>query len=239
MSIQTPDKKTSPIRAVRSGAHAAMKRAAAIPTLILFTRVPQAGHAKTRLIPALGPEGAAEFQWCLLERLLGELQGGAAQGLWRLSIHYCGDEGLPRLRALLDESTALTPQVDAPDLGIRMRAALDYELDGGAPVVGLMGSDLPTATAGVVSEALGLLANPAADVALCPTEDGGYWFVGLKRPVPQLFEGTTYGGATVFDDALAACRAHALTPAVGPRLRDIDTPEDLAWLQAAPGHLIV
>ena len=42
------------------------------PTLILFTRVPKAGQAKTRLIPALGEQGAAEFQWYLLERLLGE-----------------------------------------------------------------------------------------------------------------------------------------------------------------------
>lgn len=212
------------MRALASDATPAL---APTPTLILFTRAPQAGRAKTRLIPALGAQGAADFQWRLLEGLLSELQTGAARGLWRLSVHFCGQEGLPRLQAMLDDATALIPQVDDPDLGMRMREAIACELAAGAPAVGLMGSDLPGATCDVVAEALALLASPATDAALCPTLDGGYWFVGLKRPFPELFEGTTYGGATVFDDALAACRTHGHAPAVGPILRDIDTPDDL------------
>ena len=122
-------------------------------------------------------------------------------------------------------------QADGPDLGVRMCAALERELGAGAPAVGLMGSDLPEATTGVVAEALGLLEDPVVDVSLCPVEDGGYWFVGLKLPFPQLFEGTVYGGASVFEDALAACAAHGRAVAAGPRLRDVDTPEDLAWFE--------
>ena len=206
-------------------------RVAAMPTLILFTRVPRAGQAKTRLIPALGEHGAAEFQWRLLARLLGELRHGAEQGLWRLRVYYCGTEGLERLRSMAGEGVVFVEQADNADLGVRMRAALERELGAGAPVVGLMGSDLPEATAGVVAEALGLLEDPAVDVSLCPVEDGGYWFVGLKQPFPQLFKGTTYGGASVFEDALAACAAHGRTVATGPRLHDVDTPEDLAWFE--------
>ena len=206
-------------------------RVAAMPTLILFTRVPRAGQAKTRLIPALGEHGASEFQWRLLARLLGELRHGAEQGLWRLRVYYCGTEGLERLRSMAGEGVVFVGQADDADLGVRMRAALERELGAGAPAVGLMGSDLPEATAGVVAEALGLLEDPAVDVSLCPVEDGGYWFVGLKRPFPQLFEGTVYGGASVFEDALAACAAHGRTVATGPRLRDVDTPEDLAWFE--------
>ena len=204
---------------------------AATPTLILFTRVPRAGQAKTRLIPALGEHGAAEFQWRLLARLLGELRHGAEQGLWRLRVYYCGTEGLERLRSMAGEGVVFVEQADNADLGARMRAALERELGAGAPAVGLMGSDLPEATASVVAEALGLLEDPAVDVSLCPVEDGGYWFVGLKRPFPQLFEGTVYGGASVFEDALAACAAHGRTVATGPRLHDVDTPEDLAWFE--------
>ena len=206
-------------------------RVAAMPTLILFTRVPRAGQAKTRLIPALGEHGAAEFQWRLLERLLEELRHGAEQGLWRLCVYYCGTEGLESLRSMAGEGIVFVEQVDDADLGVRMRAALERELGAGAPAVGLMGSDLPEATAGVVAEALGLLEDPAVDVSLCPVEDGGYWFVGLKRPFPQLFEGTTYGGSSVFEDSVAACAAHGRMVATGPRLRDVDTPEDLAWLE--------
>ena len=204
---------------------------AATPMLILFTSVPRAGQAKTRLIPALGEHGAAEFQWRLLARLLGELRHGAEQGLWRLRVYYCGTEGLERLRSLAGEGVVFVEQADNADLGVRMRAALERDLGAGAPVVGLMGSDLPEATAGVVAEALGLLEDPAVDVSLCPVEDGGYWFVGLKRPFPQLFEGTVYGGASVFEDALAACAAHGRAVAAGPRLHDVDTPEDLAWFE--------
>lgn len=206
-------------------------RVAAMPTLILFTRVPRAGQAKTRLIPALGEHGAAEFQWRLLARLLGELRHGAEQGLWRLRVYYCGTEGLERLRSMAGEGVVFVEQADNADLGARMRAALERELGAGAPAVGLMGSDLPEATASVVAEALGLLEDPAVDVSLCPVEDGGYWFVGLKQPFPQLFKGTTYGGASVFEDALAACAAHGRTVATGPRLHDVDTPEDLAWFE--------
>ena len=206
-------------------------RAAAMPTLILFTRVPKAGQAKTRLIPALGEHGAAEFQWRLLARLLGELRHGAEQGLWRLRVYYCGTEGLERLRSMAGEGVVFVEQADNADLGARMRAALERELGAGAPAVGLMGSDLPEATASVVAEALGLLEDPAVDVSLCPVEDGGYWFVGLKQPFPQLFEGTVYGGASVFEDALAACAAHGRAVAAGPRLHDVDTPEDLAWFE--------
>ena len=206
-------------------------RVAAMPTLILFTRVPRAGQAKTRLIPALGEHGATEFQWLLLARLLGELRHGAEQGLWRLRVYYCGTEGLERLRLMAGEGVVFVEQADNADLGVRMRAALERELGAGAPVVGLMGSDLPEATAGVVAEALGLLEDPAVDVSLCPVEDGGYWFVGLKLPFPQLFEGTVYGGASVFEDALAACAAHGRAVAAGPRLHDVDTPEDLAWFE--------
>ena len=206
-------------------------RDAAMPTLILFTRVPKAGQAKTRLIPALGEHGAAEFQWRLLARLLGELRHGAEQGLWRLRVYYCGTEGFERLRSMAGKGVVFVEQADNADLGARMRAALERELGAGAPVVGLMGSDLPEATAGVVAEALGLLEDPAVDVSLCPVEDGGYWFVGLKQPFPQLFKGTTYGGASVFEDALAACAAHGRTVATGPRLHDVDTPEDLAWFE--------
>ena len=206
-------------------------RAAAMPTLILFTRVPKAGQAKTRLIPALGEHGAAEFQWRLLARLLGELRHGAEQGLWRLRVYYCGTEGFERLRSMAGKGVVFVEQADNADLGARMRAALERELGAGAPAVGLMGSDLPEATASVVAEALGLLEDPAVDVSLCPVEDGGYWFVGLKQPFPQLFKGTTYGGASVFEDALAACAAHGRTVATGPRLHDVDTPEDLAWFE--------
>ena len=204
---------------------------AAMPTLILFTRVPKAGQAKTRLIPALGEHGAAEFQWRLLARLLGELRHGAEQGLWRLRVYYCGTEGFERLRSMAGEGVVFVEQADNADLGARMRAALERELGAGAPAVGLMGSDLPEATASVVAEALGLLEDPAVDVSLCPVEDGGYWFVGLKRPFPQLFEGTVYGGASVFEDALAACASQGRAVAAGPRLHDVDTPEDLAWFE--------
>ena len=206
-------------------------RVAAMTTLILFTRVPRAGQAKTRLIPALGEHGAAEFQWRLLARLLGELRHGAEQGRWRLRVYYCGTEGFERLRSMAGEGVVFVEQADNADLGARMRAALERELGAGAPAVGLMGSDLPEATASVVAEALGLLEDPAVDVSLCPVEDGGYWFVGLKLPFPQLFEGTVYGGASVFEDALAACAAHGRAVAAGPRLHDVDTPEDLAWFE--------
>lgn len=203
-------------------------------TLILFTRIPVPGRAKTRLQGVLPPERCAELQWAMVLDLVERLSPVVS----RLRVSYGDDTAdLPggaavrqrffsEVAAACDPACSLdfSPQEGA-DLGARMAHAMDRVFDEGARSCLLMGSDLPGVGAQEVRHVAALLDKDGA--VLCPTEDGGYWLVGLHGPCPELFSGKTYGGADVFADAVAAVAAAGLTCAVGPATRDIDTPRDL------------
>ena len=140
-------------------------------------------------------------------------------------------------------------------LGARMASAIEDELAHGAAGCLLMGSDLPLLGAELLAPAVamfggdspsgtaektpepgasrpGLDVTPAPHVVLGPTDDGGYWLVGLRRPFGELFAGKRYGSGGVLEEALATCRAHGRTAALGPATRDVDTPDDLRQLAA-------
>ena len=209
--------------------------------LVLFTRVPVAGRAKTRLLPVLSGRQCAALQRamaCDAAAALGSL------GL-PLTVRYADDTaGLPdggRVRAgFLDEvracaETAGSPRVsclpqEGEGLGERMGRALGGELAAGAPACLLMGSDLPLVGPTELRAAADALRDGPADVVLGPSDDGGYWLVGLRAAFPDLFAGKRYGTGSVLDEALATCRAAGRTAALGPVARDVDTPDDLAWL---------
>lgn len=126
-------------------------------------------------------------------------------------------------------------------LGARMHNALCAELAAGAPWCILMGSDLPLVTCDLVEKAIaafegegwesGPLGTPS-DVVLCPSDDGGYWLVGLRRPCPELFSGKRYGVGSVLAEALATCCDLGLAVALGPSACDLDTPDELERLRA-------
>lgn len=205
------------------------------PTIVLFTRVPVPGRAKTRLLPALPAHACSMLQEAMAHD---EAERLASLGM-SLAIHYSNEaDGLAdadavearfclRMRGVAPDAR-LCPQVGA-GLGERMDAAITSELGRGAPWCLLMGSDLPLVTVELVYEAIDAFGN--SDALLCPSDDGGYWMVGLRRPCPALFAGKRYGTGSVLEEACAACRASGLEVALGPVTRDIDTPDDLAWLR--------
>jgi uncharacterized protein len=186
--------------------------------LILFARLPLAGATKTRLIPALGPAGAAQLAKRLTEhaaeqaRAVGCLAtvngtgGSAAQIVQWL--------GLP-----------CTLQVEG-DLGARMHAAMRAAYASGAARILLIGSDCPGLTADILLQ--GFEALTTQDVVFGPAVDGGYYLIGLRAPQPQLFEGMAWSHNQVLHDTIA--RLGRLTYALLPTLHDIDTPDDLALL---------
>lgn len=201
---------------------------------VLMTKVPQAGHVKTRLAPLLGPAGAAAVHGLLLERTL-ELV--AASGV-RLAAAVAGDLGSPAGRQLRDRlgraGMTLLPQRGA-DLGARLRAAMtDVAPEPGQPVLAI-GGDCP------LFEPAWLRAAADADepVALGPANDGGYWVVALRGPdrdplMDLLFTDMQWSTPQVF--ATSARRVAAAGHRLGalPRCADVDTPDDLRTLLDDP-----
>lgn len=185
-----------------------------LPRLLVFTRFPEPGRAKTRLIPALGPEGAAAVHRRLTERTLATLRGtGMAVEVWVT--------GAPdaAFHDWLGEDTRVVQQGEG-DLGARMGRALAV-----TPAI-LVGSDIPELAAGHIEAAAGLLAE--GHVALGPAEDGGYYLIALPAPAPFLFDGMAWSTETVLAETVRRLDARGVAHGLLPTLADLDEPRDLS-----------
>jgi uncharacterized protein len=187
--------------------------------LCIFTRFPTPGEAKTRLIPALGAEGAAALHRRLTERAVGELlKCGRPVEVWTTGAPV--KAFATWLSSPLREEELVIRDQGAGDLGARMLRAI-----GEGPAI-IVGSDIPGMTAAHVLHAAALL--DVADAVFGPATDGGYWLVGMRRPLPPLFADMAWGGAGVLTETRRRAALHGFSVADADMLDDLDTPEDLA-----------
>lgn len=201
--------------------------------LIIFTRYPQPGKAKTRLIPELGPDGAAALQRRLTERIV------TTAGRLPASRHVFFDGASPQtMRRWLGKNIAYRPQTPG-DLGSRMRHAFAQVFVPGVKQAVLVGSDIPGITVDILRQAFAHLKR--RDIVLGPATDGGYYLVGLRyesfqRACQAVFGSMPWGSADVLEKTLVAAHASALSTAMLPKLQDIDRPQDLnAWRRTLHG----
>jgi rSAM/selenodomain-associated transferase 2/rSAM/selenodomain-associated transferase 1 len=199
--------------------------------LLIFTRYPGPGSAKTRLIPALGREGAADLQRQMTEHVLGEVR--KLLSIHPASIRVCFDGGgEEQMKAWLGPEWRYLPQ-GSGDLGQRMAAAFERAFREGSERVVLIGTDVPDLTAPVLYRAFRALES--GDLVLGPAEDGGYYLIGLDRSAwerapTRLFSGVTWGTSAVLDQTLRIADGLGLSPTLTARLADVDLPGDLgAW----------
>jgi len=192
--------------------------------LILFTRYPVPGRTKTRLIPALGPECAAELHRRLTEHVLGRAVSPA--GAWEVEVRFQGGNRR-KMASWLGEGFIYRPQGPG-DLGRRMLRAFRGAFREGAEMAALVGSDLPGLGGRIVEKAFCLLRR--ADLVLGPALDGGYYLVGMKAPCPGLFEGIPWGTGRVLEETLARAGRLGLPVELLEPLADVDRPEDLGSL---------
>jgi hypothetical protein len=191
----------------------------------VMARQPTPGHAKTRLIPALGAHDAAQLAQRLLEHALAQAQRAA---LGPITLSVTPDDVLPALHTLATRFGATLAGQGDGDLGTRMVRALNHGL-AQAPAALVMGTDAPALDATVLHAAAATLL--AHDSVLVPAFDGGFVLLGVRRPCPSgLFDGLAWSHAQVLRDTLARLRAHGFAPALLAPLHDIDTPDDLQHL---------
>jgi hypothetical protein len=196
--------------------------------LILFTRYPEPGTAKTRLIPVLGPEGAAAFQQRMSRHALERAGRLAAEQGVSLEIRHEGGSG-GRMRAWLGPQHAYRPQGPG-SLGRRMAHALARAFDTGAARAVIIGSDIPGITRTDLHRAFEALRRH--DLVFGPSSDGGYYLIGataeaFRRGAPYLGEGIPWGSAKVLAQSTDAARAAGLRLALLDVRDDVDRPEDL------------
>lgn len=188
-----------------------------------MARYPTPGQAKTRLIPALGAEGAAQVYRQLAERMVAQSRPLQADGI-RVALWYTG-AAAAAMRQWLGDDLTYCPQPEG-DLGDRLIAAFQWAFDQGHHRVIIVGTDCPDVITDLLSQGFDRLKTDS--LLLGPACDGGYYLIGLTQPQPTLFQNITWSTATVLAETLAAATAVGLAPVYLPTLTDIDRPEDLA-----------
>ena len=194
--------------------------------VVLMAKAPVAGGVKTRLCPPLDPREAARLYACML--------GDAADGISALTrvrryLFLDPPESVDFFRAPPFQGFERFPQ-RGRDLGDRMLQGAATAFRHGARRVVIVGADCPSLSAGTVRRAFRELSNEAS-VVFGPSEDGGFYLLGLSSPDERLLRGFRWSTAEVLRNAASRCRILSKPFSFLPPGRDVDTGEDLLALR--------
>ena len=203
--------------------------------LIIFTRYPEPGTTKTRMIPKLGAEGAAELQRQMTEHIVSRVTEFTGSHATSVEVRFDGGNR-HLMAAWLGIRFDYTPQGNG-DIGIRMSRAFEDGFRSGYESVVIIGSDIPDVTNDIVNTAFDELRRH--NLVLGPAADGGYYLIAMEKTVfiqaaSRLFDDIRWGTDGVLSQTLAAADKLSLSYFLLDTLEDVDRPEDLTvWQQAS------
>src|SRR5881398_3869270 len=205
---------------------------AGLCALAIMTKAPRAGAVKTRLQPPLTPEEAADLNICFLRDI--------ADAISRSTCSVCGG-----LRPLEQNTIARGVGVFTPEgsekeytdilpvdfdlipqhgdgFGERLTNAVDDLLHVGFESCCLINSDSPTATADAFREATAQMQGADDRIVLGPSDDGGYYLIGMKKLYRRLFQEIDWSTERVFAQTLERAREIGLNVHLLPNCFDVD-----------------
>ncbi|QSJ20674.1 TIGR04282 family arsenosugar biosynthesis glycosyltransferase [Nostoc sp. UHCC 0702] len=202
--------------------------------LIIFTRYPEPGKTKTRLIPALGTLGAANLQRQMTEYTVSQVKElQKATGI-SLEVRFTGGN-LQLMQDWLGLSLVYQSQGEG-DLGSRMARSLRNAFQSGIEQVIIIGTDCPGVNSQILTQAFEQLHT--FDLVLGPAIDGGYYLIGLRRLIPELFANIDWGTSQVLQQTVDIAKELNISLVYLPALADVDLPEDLPiWEQVFKGEV--
>lgn len=191
--------------------------------LIVFAKPPVPGRVKTRLTELITEEEAAALYEAFLRDALD--QYACLDAAVRL---YLSSLDAAKAPAFVPDGIPVFEQ-RGEGLGARMRRAFRETFSASYERVVIIGTDHPTLPTIYIERAFAALAEPKV-VSIGPSEDGGYYLLGMNAFYPGLFEGMTYSHSEVFEETLQRIRASGVQSAILPQWYDVDTPEALRRL---------
>ena len=202
--------------------------------ILLFTKYPQPGTSKTRLIPAVGAEKAAEIQRQMTQFILGNIALYSDNFLCDLSIYFDGGTKELMIKWLGDKYRYVE-QINS-DLGSRMAMAIRENQQRYKAAV-IIGSDCPDIDDTLIQQAFVELQSH--EIVIGPAYDGGYYLIGMQTQLPRenidyLFSDISWGSAEVLEQTITRIEKHKFRYHLLKRLHDIDTPEDLRYFDYNP-----
>lgn len=200
-----------------------------ICALTVMTKAPEAGQVKTRLVPPLTPDEAAELNKCFLRDTAAAISSVITDN------EACGIAAYTPLGAeavynyILPADFDLLPQRGV-SFGERLYFAAEDLLRCGFDSVCLIDSDSPTLPARNFSKAIRILKMPGDRIVLGPCDDGGYYLIGLKKPHRDLFEQIDWSTERVFEQTRARAGKIGLEVEVLAHGYDVDDAASLCRL---------
>ncbi|WP_432741772.1 TIGR04282 family arsenosugar biosynthesis glycosyltransferase [Methylobacter sp. G7] len=196
--------------------------------LMIFCKAPIPGQVKTRLIPELTAEQAAELH---IELSTKTLQRAIQNNLCPVQLWCAPTTDHDFFTASKAAYPLVLKQQQGADLGERMHHAFCSALATYSRAL-LMGCDCPSLSGQDLEQALTAL-NQENEIVIAPAEDGGYVLIGLNRPHPELFDNMPWGTARVLDQTRNRIAYYKLRHHELSEQWDLDTPEDLARYRGA------
>ncbi len=196
--------------------------------LIIFTRYPEPGKTKTRLIPALGDVGAADLQRQMTEYTIFGVKELQRKTALSTEVRFAGGN-LQLMQDWLGSELVYHSQGEG-DLGERLVRSLFDAFQSGAEQVVIIGTDCPGVNSQILKTAFEQMQT--FELVLGPAIDGGYYLIGLRHLVPELFVNIEWGTSQVLQQTVEIARKLNLSHVYLPPLADVDRPEDLPiWEQ--------
>jgi len=190
--------------------------------ILVFCKAPIAGQVKTRLMPQLTAQAAADIHSELTRRVLALL---LPSELCPVQLWCSPNPNHSFFQSCLNDYQVSVQVQQGSDLGERMLHAINYALQKSSRVL-LIGCDCPSLTISDLDLAISGLQN-AQDIALAPAEDGGYVMIGMKEAYSELFVNKTWGHAGVLKTTRQQIKKMNLNCTETAMQWDVDTFEDL------------
>lgn len=203
--------------------------------LVIMAKEPEVGKVKTRLSPQLTDQQAAELYKCFLIDKIGSIieLGKSIKGI-SLAVAFDPPSAQLFFQKLVPSWFILINQ-HGSDLGERLMHLFDHCLSSGFDRVVVIDSDSPNLPLEFLERAFEMLKN--ADVVLGPSQDGGYYLIGLTKRQPKLFNNIAWSTDSVLKQTTNQAKKLHLTVESLPKWYDVDTPQDLKRLQHEIAHL--
>lgn len=184
----------------------------------IFFRIPESGKVKKRLAEQIGDELALKaYQAMLYETMkkVETLEGIDIYGFY---------EGNLQISVELPTTFTYIPQI-GKDLGQRMSNAVAYLFEKGYGKVVLIGSDSPDLPFKFITEAFRLLS--LHEIVIGPARDGGYYLIGMNKPLNLIFNNISWGSDEVLKKTLLMTKKANIKYSLLPEWYDIDDLEGL------------
>ncbi len=189
-------------------------------TLLIFLKAPVPGRVKTRLAKDLGEAAAAAAYIDMARSIASQVRDLEKARSVSIRYVYVADPAFADLSWLGEAQRDFWPQGEG-DLGARLKRAFDRAFAEGAGRVCVIGMDSPGLTADDYGAAFDRLLE--RDAVIGPTEDGGYYLIGMSKPAPELFDGISWSSPQVCAQTRRDAQVGGLSIVELPEYFDIDT----------------